>query len=323
MRRMTKHRLFAAALLALAAFAAHAFDLQGHRGARGLLPENTLAAFERALRIGVTTLEMDTAVTADGVVVVSHDPVLNPDLVRGPDGQWVTEPLVIRQLTHAQLQQYDVGRIRPGSNYAKTFSQQQPQDGARMPTLAAVFELAKRLGADRVQFDIETKMDLRNPAHTLPPEAFVDAVVKVVREAGVEDRVMIQSFDWRTLQAVKKVAPRIRTVYLSTQTPRGSNLDSPVFTAGFTLEQHGSVPAMVKAAGGHVWSPNFPAVTPELVKQGQALGLKVIPWTVNEEADIERVIAMGVDGIISDYPDRVRAVMQRRGMPLPAPVPVR
>src|SRR5687767_3456549 len=108
-----------AALLAVAAtlpLAAHAFDLQGHRGARGLLPENTLPAFERALRIGVTTLEMDAAITADGVVVVSHDPVLNPDLVRGPDGQWVTQPLVIRHLTHAQLQAYDVGRIRPGSN---------------------------------------------------------------------------------------------------------------------------------------------------------------------------------------------------------------
>jgi glycerophosphoryl diester phosphodiesterase len=315
---MIKPLRLAALLLALAALPAHAFDLQGHRGARGLLPENTLPAFERALRIGVTTLEMDAAVTADGVVVVSHDPVLNPDMVRGPDGQWITEPLVIRNLTHAQLQAYDVGRLRPGSNYARTFSHQEPVDGTRMPTLASVFDLVKRLGADQVQFDIETKIDLRNPANTLEPEPFVQALLKVIREAGVEDRVMIQSFDWRTLQVVKTAAPKIRTVYLTTQTSRGSNLDSPVATAGFTLARHGSVPAMVKAAGGHVWSPNFPALTADLVKQGQALGLKVIPWTVNDEADIERVLSFGVDGIISDYPDRVRAVMQRRGMPLPA-----
>jgi len=254
-------------------------------------------------------------------VVVSHDPVLNQDMVRGPDGQWVTQPLVIRNLTHAQLQGYDVGRLRPGSNYARTFSQQQPVDGTRMPTLASVFELVKRLGADQVQFDIETKIDLRNPANTLEPEPFVQALLKVIREAGVEDRVMIQSFDWRTLQVVKSAAPKIRTVYLTTQTPRGSNLDSPVATAGFTLAQHGSVPGMVKAAGGHVWSPNFPALTADLVKQGQAMGLKVIPWTVNEEADIDRVLGMGVDGIISDYPDRVRAAMQRRGMPLPLALP--
>lgn len=311
---------FAILLLGAAALHAQAFDLQGHRGARGLLPENTLPAFERALRIGVTTLEMDAGITADGVVVVSHDPVLNPDMVRGPDGQWITQPLVIRQLTHAQLQTYDVGRLRPGSNYARTFSQQQPVDGTRMPTLASVFELVKRLGADKVQFDIETKIDLRNPANTLEPEPFVQALLKVIREAGMEERVMIQSFDWRTLQVVQATAPKIRTVYLTTQTARGSNLDSPQASAGFTLARHGSVPAMVKAAGGQVWSPNFPALNAELVKEGQALGLKVIPWTVNEEADIDRMLGLGVDGIISDYPDRVRAVMQRRGMPLPAPL---
>lgn len=306
-----------ATLLTVGAMSAAAFDLQGHRGARGLLPENTLPAFERALRIGVSTLEMDAAVTADGVVVISHDPVLNVDMVRGPDGQWIGAPLVIRQLTHAQLQTYDVGRLRPGSAYAKTFALQQPIDGTRMPTLAQVFDLVKRLGAQHVQFDIETKVDLRNPQNTLPAEPFVQALLKVIRDAGMEDRVMIQSFDWRTLQALRVAAPRMRSVYLSTQSPRFTNLDSPEWTAGFTLEKHGSVPAMVHAAGGHTWSPNFQALTAPLLKQAQSLGLKVVPWTVNEEADIERVLALGVDGIISDYPDRVRVIMGRRGMPLP------
>ncbi|HYD77238.1 glycerophosphodiester phosphodiesterase [Ramlibacter sp.] len=311
--------LLTAALL-VAGTAAFAFDLQGHRGARGLLPENTLAGFERALRIGVSTLEMDAAVTADGVVVLSHDPVLNPDLVRGPDGQWITEPLVIRQLTHAQLQAFDVGRLRPGSAYARTFGEQQPVDGSRIPTLASVFELAKRLGAAHVQFDIETKIDLRNPQNTLEPEPFVQALLKVIREAGMEDRVMVQSFDWRTLQVLRKVAPRIRTVYLSAQLPRFTNLDSPVTTAGFTLAEHGSVPAMVKAAGGHVWSPNFQALTADAVRHAQSMGLEVVPWTVNAGADIARVLDLGVDGIISDYPDRVRAEMRKRGMALPPAV---
>lgn len=312
--------LTALLLAAGAATMAQAFDLQGHRGARGLLPENTLPGFERALRIGVTTLEMDAAITSDGVVIVSHDPVLNADIVRGADGQWLTSPVVIRSITHEQVQRYDVGRLRPGSAYATTFSQQQPIDGTRMPTLAAVFELVKRLRADHVQFDIETKMDLRNPGNTLEPEAFVDALLKVIREAGMEDRVMVQSFDWRTLQVLRKVAPRVRTVYLTTQSPRFSNLDSPVWTAGFRLADHGSIPAMVKAAGGHVWSPNFQVLTQEAVKQGQALGLKVIPWTVNEEADIAKVLDLRPDGIITDYPDRVRAQMEKRGMPLPPQV---
>ncbi|MBK0394124.1 glycerophosphodiester phosphodiesterase [Ramlibacter algicola] len=313
-------RRLLALTLATCAFAAHAIDLQGHRGARGLRPENTLPAFEHALRLGVTTLEMDAAITSDGVVVISHDPALNPDLVRGADGQWITTPVVIRSITYEQTQAYDVGRLRPGGSYGKSFPDQQPVDGTRIPKLAEVFELVKRLKADHVQFDIETKIDLRNPQNTLEPEPFVQKLLEVIRAHGMEDRVMVQSFDWRTLQVLHKLAPRMRTVYLTTQSPRGSNLDSPIYSAGFTLAQHGSVPAMVKAAGGTTWSPNYQALTPDLVKQGQALGLQVIPWTVNEEADMGRLLDWGVDGIISDRPDRVRNVLKARGLPLPPAV---
>ena len=121
-----------------------AFDLQGHRGARGLAPENTLAGFARALEIGVTTLETDLAVTKDGVIVLSHDPVLNPDIVRGPDGQWLAAPgPAINSLTLAELKRYDVGRIKPGTKYAQQFAGQTPVDGQRIPTLAELFDLAK------------------------------------------------------------------------------------------------------------------------------------------------------------------------------------
>lgn len=309
-------------LLNLAVFPALAFDLQGHRGARGLLPENTLPAFERALAIGVSTLEMDAAITADGVVVISHDPVLNPDLVRGPDGQWLTRPPAIRQLTWAQLQTYDVGRIRPGSRYAQTFAQQQPIDGTRMPRLADVFQRVKALRADHVQFDIETKIDPRRPENTLAPEAFVQALLAVIRAEGMEERVMIQSFDWRTLRLVQQQAPRVRTVYLSIQRPTANTIDAEpgLWTAGLTRAEHGSVPKMVRAAGGPIWSPNFNDLTPELLREAQSLGLKVIPWTVNEVADIARLIDWKVDGLISDYPDRVREEMARRGLPLPPAV---
>ena len=152
--------LIGAALLGIAAAASAAdFDLQGHRGTRGHLPENTIAAFEKALAIGVTTLEMDAAITADGVVVVSHDPALNPAITRDAGGQWLKGrgPL-IRHLTLAQLQAYDVGRIDPESDYARQFPAQQGRDGERLPTLAAVFARVKALGADHVRFDIETKI---------------------------------------------------------------------------------------------------------------------------------------------------------------------
>ena len=284
------------------------------------MPENTLPAFERALAIGVTTLELDTGITADGVVVVSHDPVLNPDLVRGPDGQWLTVPAPIRSLTWTQLQTYDVGRLRPGSRYAQQFPNQQPINGTRMPRLADVLARVKAMGADAVEFNIETKIDPRRPDATLAPEPFVQALLAVIRAHGMEERVMAQSFDWRTLQLLRTQAPTVRSVYLSAQRPQFNTIDAEpgLWTAGQRLSDHGSVPRMVKAAGGHVWSPNFNDLTPALLREAQALGLKVIPWTVNEPADIARVLDLPVDGLISDYPDRVRTEMARRDMPLPA-----
>lgn len=301
--------------------AAQAFDLQGHRGTRGLEPENTLAAFEHAVAIGVTTLEMDAAITADGVVVVSHDPALNPAITRGSDGRWLTArgPL-IRSLTYAELQAFDVGRVDPSSAYGRQFPDQQARDGQRVPQLAAVFARVKELGADQVRFDIETKVFPTRPDDTLPPEPFVRALLRVVREAGMVNRVMIQSFDWRTLQLVQKLEPAIETVYLTSRSRNFDTLDGGTWTAGMQLRDYPSVGHMVKAAGGAIWAPALAGLTEDALKSARRLGLKVIPWTVNDPADIDRLIAWGADGVISDYPDRVREVMQRRGMPLPAPV---
>ncbi|HEX2539621.1 MAG TPA: glycerophosphodiester phosphodiesterase [Caldimonas sp.] len=311
-------RALVAALLAGIAAIAAAFDLQGHRGARGLEPENTLAAFERALAIGVTTLEMDAAVTADGVVVVSHDPALNPAITRDAQGRWLSGrgPL-IRRSTFAELQAYDVGRIDPSSSYAREFATQQPRDGQRLPRLADVFERVKALGAHDVRFDIETKINPTRPDDTLEPEPFVRALLAVIHEAGMTRRVMVQSFDWRTLQLLQKLEPAIETVYL---TSRRDALESGAWTAGLQLKDFESVAHMVKASGGRTWAPNFTTLTHDAVKSAQALGLKVVPWTVNHAADADRLIGWGVDGIISDYPDRIRELMKKRGMPLPAAV---
>lgn len=301
---------------------AAAFDLQGHRGARGLSPENTLPAFERALAIGVSTLELDVGLTADDVVVVAHDPYLNPLITRNASGQWLagSKGPLIRSLSFAQLQAYDVGRLQPGSAYATTFSKQQPVDGTRIPALAALFERVKLLGASGVRFNIETKLNPEQPDATASPELMTEALLKVVREAGMLARISIQSFDWRTLQIVQRLEPSIPTVYLSIQTANSNNIVSGDWTAGFKIADHASLPAMVKAAGGAVWSPNGGALTQALVQQAQALGLKVIPWTINQAADMDRLIGWGVDGLITDYPDRLREVMRQRQLPLPAPV---
>jgi glycerophosphoryl diester phosphodiesterase len=305
-----------------------AFDLQGHRGARGLAPENTLPGFARALSIGVTTLELDAGVTADDVVVVSHDRRLNPDIVRGADGRWLTgRPFAVRELTFHELQRYDVGRIKPGSEYSNRFPFQRRLDKVRIPTLAAVFELTRHARNDAVRFNIETKLSPLEPEETLPPDAFARALIEAVRGSGMAQRTTIQSFDWRTLQVVQREAPEIATSYLSVQqqaedTIQARSAEASPWTAGLRFHDHGSVPRMVKAAGGRIWSPYFGDLTPALVKEAHGLGLQVLPWTVNEPPDMERLIDWGVDGIITDYPDRLREVMADRGLPLPAPTPV-
>jgi glycerophosphoryl diester phosphodiesterase len=283
----------------------HAFDLQGHRGARGLAPENTLPAFAAALALGVDTLELDCGVTRDGVVVVYHDRTLNPDITRGPDGRFLAaRGPALRALDFAELQRYDVGRMREGSDYARPFPAQRPADGTRVPRLADVFALAARSGNRTVRFNIETKLSPGAPEETLPPAEFARAVIAEIRKAGLAARSTVQSFDWRTLRVVQDEAPEIETVYLT-----GSRVED-------------DAPQKIRSAGGRTWSPSFRTLSAEKLKEARALGLKVVVWTVNEPGDIARMLDLGVDGIISDRPDLVREEMQRRGMKLPPAAPV-
>lgn len=262
---------------------AAAFDLQGHRGARGHLPENTLPGFQRALEMGVDTLELDVGVTRDGVVVIHHDRRLNPDVARGPDGQWVKAPApTIHSLSFDELQRYDVGRIRPGSGYAARFPHQKAIDGTRIPRLSDLLSMAN------VRFNVETKLVPEAPEETLAPEPFARAVIAEVRKAGVAARTTIQSFDFRTLAIVQREAPEITTAYL---------------TSG---QKGTAIPKLVRDSGGTIWSPNFQDLDADSLAAAREAKVRVIVWTVNEPADIRRMLDMKVDGIISDYPDRVR-----------------
>lgn len=309
-----------AATLGLAPAQAREVDLQGHRGARGLAPENTLPGFELALRLGVTTLELDLAVTRDGVLVVHHDLALNPDLTRDRDGHWIAAPApTIHSLSWDDLQTYDVGRLKPGTRYAERYPQQQPSDGARIPRLTEVFDLVRRQGNDHVRLAIETKLDPTRPEATLPPEAFVRLVVDSVRGAGMAGRVSVLSFDWRTLQILQRIAPEIPTVYLTAQQRWLDNVgaeqtDPSLWTAGFRFRDHGSVPKLIHATGGRFWSVFHGDLDAAAVREAQALGLKVLTWTVNDLPTMERMLDLGVDGLITDRPDLARPLLERRGL---------
>lgn len=265
-------------------------DVEGHRGARGHLPENTLPSFSLAIEMGVDTLEFDVAITSDGTVVVHHDRRLNPDVARGPDGRWLASPTpTLHSLSYRELSRYDVGRIRPGSEYATRFPHQQPVDGTRVPRLADLFAMA---GKTKVRFNIEMKVDPGHPDETLPPEPFARAVIAEVLKAGMASRSQLQSFDWRAVKAVEREAPELATAYLT--------------------EARDSLLEKVRAAGAKTWSPEYRAVTRKTIEDAHGTGIRVVVWTVNEPRDIARLIDWGVDGIISDYPDRVLQELRHR-----------
>ena len=286
------------------------FDVQGHRGARGLQPENTLPAFETALDLGVTTLELDLHYTADGQVVVWHDPQISADKCRlsptatpplPPDPDRDPAPL-IRQLTMAQLKAYICDRNPDRDRFPLQQATATELAGANytLATLAELFDFVanyaesdlknqrQRSGAEQVLFNLETKRKINNPAaigdgfdgqHAGP---FEEAIVALILATDLIDRTIIQSFDHRSLWAVGRLEPRIRLAALTSRQ--------------FELENYAE-------SGAVIWSPGYQDLSAQLVEQAHALGLQVIPWTVNEPADMQHLIDLDVDGIITDRPD--------------------
>ncbi len=286
-------------------------DLHGHRGARGLFPENTLAGFAGALAIGVDVLELDVAVTADDVVVVTHDARLNPDITRTRNGTWLDAPgATIRSLRAGQLADYDVGRIRPDSGYANLHPVQVPRDGATIPTLADVLRVDPS-----VRFNIELKTSPWHPGLTIDGAAMADAVVAVADAMGVADRIIVQSFDWRGPRRLRRTRPDIDVAWLTCAAlMAGARVwwDGPL-----PADFGGSVARAVAAEGGRTWGPEHDDLTEEALAHAHALGLRVVPWTVNRPGDMRRLIRWGVDGLITDRPDLAREVLAEAGHPLP------
>ncbi len=309
--------------------AAQGFDLQGHRGTRGLAPENSLPGFAKALSIGVSTLELDVGVTKDGHVVVIHNPRMEPEIARTPDGKWLSESgPAINSLTLEEVKSFDVGRLNPVTRYAKRYPDQQAIDGTRVPTLGEVFELVARSGNTVVRFNIESKLNPDKPELSLPPVDFARAVLDVVHKYKMENRVAIQSFDWRTLQEVQRLAPEMTTSYLTVNQRWLNNLQigepgpSP-WMSGFDVDNYdGSAPRAIRAAGGAIWSSYHKEVSADSIKIAHDLGLLVKVWTVNDAGRMGELIDMGVDGIITDYPNVLRDVLSKRGIAVPSPTPV-
>ncbi|GAA4335450.1 glycerophosphodiester phosphodiesterase family protein [Flaviaesturariibacter amylovorans] len=262
-------------------------DFQGHRGCRGLMPENTLPAMRHAVDLGVTTLEMDAVVTADSQLLLSHEPFFNHEISTAPDGTPVRADQErdhnIFRMTYAQAARYDVG-LRPHPRFP-----QQRRIATHKPLLATVIDSMEAYTGRRIRYNIETKCLPATDGIFHPgPDAFAERLVQLVLHKGIAARTTIQSFDPRTLQYLHRRHPSIRLVLLVEPIERRP-LAQQLADLGFTP---------------FAWSPHYTLVNTADIAACHRAGIRVVPWTVNERADMERLLAMGVDGLISDYPDR-------------------
>lgn len=302
-----------------------AIEAHGHRGARGLRPENTLPSFAHALEVGVDALELDVTMSADGVVVTTHDPHISPFTCRdtapyGPDDPHF--PYVGRPVAHlslGMLKTLDCGMALPGGEPDKFVHTQVPVPGARMPTLAEVAKLLRRYGADTVRLTVELKTDPTGAHETPDPAELTGRVAETLARHDLTDRVTVQSFDWRVLRhAARELPDAIRAALVERLTVRpGTPWLAGLDPAAFG----GDIVATAAEVAAHRLAPEQAMVDDGLVAAARARGMPVIVWTVNTEDDMRRMIEAGVDGIITDYPDRLRTVMEAHGMPLPRAYP--
>ena len=284
----------------------------GHRGARGLMPENTMEGFEFTLGLGVMALEFDVLLSKDNVPVVTHDNNLSRASTRDSEGRWLEEDGPnINELTLSELKKFDVGGLNVKSIYGAHYPKQKFLSGVRIPTLSELLDFACLPKNQNLYLLLEIKsepsLDIANA---------VKQVIEQVRRTKVENRTVLHSFDWNLLEECHRVAPEIPRSFLSdlsshpTDTlDKSSEGVTPDF-ASFDV----SIPKAVASLNGQMWCPDFKDVTSELVDEAKNLGLLVCAWTVNEIEDLERMVDVGVDGIITDYPDRAQSVLSRFGL---------
>lgn len=314
------------------------FDVQAHRGGTGLRPENTLAAFDHALSLGVTTLECDVHITRDGVAVVTHDRQVGgarnrdtaPATEGDPDFPYVGGYL--SRLTWEQVRTIDVGSVVHLDHQG-----QQPVPGARMPRLEDVFSLLVERGAETVGINVETKFDAVAPEESAPRERFVEVVTAAVRAAGMVERTSVQSFDWTVLRLVREHEPALRLNaltgghYLEVGMPGGSpwlggldidDCDGNLVSAAASLGFDAVSPVHGSPYRSGVRDPAYrPFVTAAMVADAHAAGMRVIPYTVDDPDTMRALVDLGVDGLITNYPDRLRVVLEAAGREVPAAYP--
>ncbi|MGI9318355.1 MAG: glycerophosphodiester phosphodiesterase family protein [bacterium] len=292
-------------------------QIHGHRGARGRYPENTLESVQFAIGSGADGAEVDLCVSQDDIVVVHHDLALSPDIAIAPDNHRIVAPIPLRSLTYREIERFDVGSIRPGSDYAARFPEQRAVPGSTVPTLEQFITLILEHAPDDFVFNLELKGDPYHPELIPSPRHYVSLVLDIVDRFPIAHRTFIQSFDWRLIKLVQRRSPGLLTGLLTDlqspghpHVPKVGHTDP--WTDGWSLEDvDGSMPRMVASAGSPVWSSHHLDLSAELVQEAHDLGLKVYTYTVNQVEEMEKLLTWGVDVITTDFPDKMISALSK------------
>lgn len=294
--------------------------IYGHRGARGDLPENTLESFKYLFKNNINAYETDILISKDLIPVITHDFRLDPSFTKDNEGNWITdENIIIFDLSYDELLKFDVGSLNKLSRYGRRFVNQKTLENQKIPKLSELLELSSKNKSENLLINLEIKSTPDEENLTPTPEEMVKLVMQEVNKSNLQNKIIISSFDWRTLTEIKNLYPEISRAYLSFQQQAGIKIKNTIYNRSPWMSylpffEKYELPKIIKSQGGKALHPYHKDITKKLVDISHQEDLPVNVWTVNEENDMLKMIEYGVDGIMTDYPLRLKELCDKENI---------